>query len=200
MGVLTAVILTSLLIRPFHVRYLPLMIGNMRRNSKIQTVIIWLATALLSALAQTARPQNVKDYFYALPEKFFESQKNKTANWMLSNRESVVDLNNGYLFAQGDGAQPSIWICLFKKPDGNHLVAVQTTAGDTDEITYLYFYLYEQGKWRDVTKQTLPAKHNQQYRYKYNLPRYGRRIEVTTPTGKKLYDWEWHREKFIVKK
>ena len=117
---------------------------------------------------------------------------------MLSHQESVVDLNNGYLFAQGDGAQASIWVCLFKKTDGKPLIAVQTTAGDTDEITYLFFYLYEHGKWKDVTKETLPVKHNEQYRY--SLPRYGQTIKVTTPRGKKLYDWEWNNEKFLLKK
>lgn len=165
---------------------------------KTPTLILSLTTALISAFAQTAPPQNVKDYFYLLPDKFFESQRSKTANWMLSNQKSVVDLSNGYLFAQGDGAQASIWVSLFRKKDRNYLVAVQTTAGDTDEITYLYFYLYEHGKWRDVTKQTLPVKHNEQYRY--DLPRRGRTIKVTTQTGKKLYDWEWDGEKFIVKK
>jgi hypothetical protein len=169
----------------------------MKRGKKIHCALALLFALCVSA--QTKPLPNVKDYFLALPQKYFENQEQPNHEWMLAaKRGSIVDLKNGYLFAQGDGAQVSIWVCLFKKKDGNHLIAVQTTVGDTDEITYLYFYLYERGKWKDVTKQTLPVKHHNQYRY--NLPRDGQTIKVTMPSGKKLYDWEWNKEKFILKK
>lgn len=171
----------------------------MNRIKKISTLVVLFTTQSFCITAQTIPSLNVKDYFLALPQKYFENTEKPNHEWMLPPRRgSIIDLKNGYIFAQGDGAQVSIWVSLFKKKNGEHLIALQTTAGDTDVFTYLWFYFYKNGKWIDVTKQYLPIKHNE--RYVYQLPRAGQTIRVTTPKGKRLYDWEWNKEKFILKK
>ena len=171
----------------------------MNRTIQILGIFIFLLVLALHISAQVKPSLNVKDYFLALPGKYFENTEKPNHEWMLPPRRgSIVDLKNGYIFAQGDGAQVSIWVSLFKRKNGEHLIALQTTAGDTDVFTYLWFYFYKNGKWIDVTKQYLPIKHNE--RYVYQLPRVGQTIRVMTPKGKRLYDWEWDKEKFILKK
>lgn len=75
-----------------------------------------------------------------------------------SSRGAVVDLNNGYIFAPGDGAQMSIYVCLFKRPDGRPLVAVKSHDADTYEYTHLDFYEFKRGTLVEGKKPVLPVK------------------------------------------
>ena len=77
-------------------------------------------------------------------------------------------------------------------------MGVKTHAGDTDDLTYLDFYLYKEGQWKDVTKHVLPIRINDEFRYE--MPRYGTTIKATNRRGKRLYDLIWTNEVFNLKK
>jgi hypothetical protein len=109
----------------------------------------------------------------------------------------VVDLRNGYIFAPGDGAQTSIYVCLFKKLHGDYLIAVKSHDVDTDEYTYLDFYEYKRGTLVQVKGAVLPVKVNEEFKYK--MPRYGRSIEVRDRSGKKIYSFIWSGKRFVLK-
>ncbi len=114
------------------------------------------------------------------------------------NRGAIVDLQNGYIYAPGDGAQTSLYVCLFKKLDGESVVAVKSHDSDTDEFTYLDFYSYRNGRFIDITKLVLPVHVNENLRYE--MPRYGRTITATNKKGRKIYDLIWQRDKFRLHK
>jgi hypothetical protein len=170
----------------------------------MRTVSLLILVAVLSAESpsitlQTLNPHTVLDYYLLLPEKYFEANEKERVKWMLDPlRGAIVDVKNGYLYAPGDGAQTDIYVCLFKKADGNYLIAVKTHPGDTDEYTYLDFYVFEGGRLLDVTKTVLPLAVNEEF--KYELPRYGTTIHVKNKSGGKIYDLLWASDRFRLKK
>jgi hypothetical protein len=112
------------------------------------------------------------------------------------NRGAVVDLKNGYIFAPGDGAQTSIHVCLFKRPNGRPIVAVKYHDSDSDEYTHLDFYEYQQGTLVEV-KEVFPVKVNEEFKYK--MPPYGRSIEVRDLRGIKIYNLIWSGKRFVLR-
>lgn len=141
----------------------------------------------------------MKDYFLLLPEKYFEGDLEQRTHWMLDpKRGAVIDSLNGYLYAPGDGAQASIWVCLFKRLDGTVLIGVKTHPSDTNEITYLEFYSYDHGRWSDVTRRVLPISVDDALNYE--MPRHGTTIKVTNRRGTRHYDLIWTKDVFKLRR
>ena len=171
----------------------------------MRIVTLLIIVAVLSAESpsitlKTLNPHTVLDYYLLLPEKYFEANKEERVKWMLDPRRgAIVDVKNGYLYAPGDGAQTDIYVCLFKKADGSYLIAVKTHPSDTEEYTYLEFYVLKGGgKLLDVTKTVLPVAVKEEF--KYELPRYGTTIHVKKKSGRKIYDLLWVSDRFTLKK
>jgi hypothetical protein len=57
---------------------------------------------------------------------------------------------------------------------------------------------YEGGKWRDVTRASLPVAFDK--KLAYTLPRRGRSIEVWDEVGHKHYTLTWVKGRFRIKK
>ncbi len=147
--------------------------------------------------AQSATPRTVLDYYLLLPEKYFEANKEQRVKWMLDpKRGAVVDIKNGYIYAPGDGAQTSIYVCLFKRPQSSPLIAVKSYPSDTDEFTYLNFYEYKDGALVEIKKGVIPVKINEEL--KYEMPRYGKSIVVTNRRGKRIYSLVWSGRRFAL--
>ena len=143
-----------------------------------------------------SRPKTVLDYYLLLPEEFFEASKEERVNWMLDpKRGAIVDLKNGYVFAPGDGAQTSLYVCLFRRPHMNPVVVVKSHPPDTDEYTYLNFYEYNSGALVVLTNNIVPVHINEELTYK--MPCYDRSIEVTTRSDRKLYKLVWSGASFV---
>jgi hypothetical protein len=157
---------------------------------------------LASAVSQgkTTNPETVVDYFLLLPQKgFFELEKLERKKWLYGTQGSVVDIKNDYLRMQGDGAQGSLQVALFRYK-AQVLIAVYNEFEDGT----LNFLRYDKGKWKDVTKVMLPVPFNR--RCTYTLPRYGTSIRVTRGNGfdyegdgKKLYDLVWAKGRFLIR-
>ena len=148
---------------------------------------------------QSSKPHTVLDYYLLLPEKYFEADKEQRVKWMLDQKHgAIVDIKNGYIYARGDGAQTSIYVCLFKRTDRSYLIAVKSHDSDMDEYTHLDFYVYENGRLRDVSKAVLPVSVNEELRYA--MPRYGTTIKVSSKKGRKMYDLTWVRNRFKLKR
>ena len=160
-----------------------------------------LAVFLVQSIsaAQSPPPRTVLDYYLLLPEKYFEANREQRVKWMLDpGRGAVVDIKNGYIYAAGDGAQTSIYVCLFKRPHSVPLIAVKSYDSDTQDYTHLDFYEYRNGALVEVNKGVLPVKVNENF--KYEMPRYGRTIEVKDQHGRKLYSLNWAGRRFVLKK
>jgi hypothetical protein len=160
-----------------------------------------------SATPKAASPKTVLDYFYLLPQSYFEFPKSQLNSYLYSegfNMLTTVDEKNDYLRMAGDAAQVSIYMALFRHK-GRVLVGIYADGeggGDLDLMRY------ENGKWKDVTKSMLPVPYNENYHY--IIPRYGTTIKVTTGNkednweeygrGKRVYDLVWTNGKFKVRR
>ena len=166
--------------------------------------------------SQTGQPRTVRDFFNLLPQKYFPLEscdpakdKNceKARREYVKNYLEVEDTKNGYWESGCDGAQACLTMALFKRPDGNYIVGVQTLQ-EIDEDNY--FLEYRNGKWSDVSSQIVP-EYSKDKRYK--LPHYGTTVEVFSTKlvekgadyeirdrDKKIYALEWKDGKFIRQK
>jgi len=171
-------------------------------RSRIVLFILLIGVTSIAASAQSAnprRPRTVVDYYMLLPNKYFEANREERLHWMLDpKRGAIVDIPNGYLFAPGDGAQTDIYACIFKRSNGNYLVAVGYNDKDGVFETFLDFFIYDRGHLQNVTKAVLPVRFNRLLYY--DLPRHGTTIKVTTASGKKLYDLVWTGNIFHLKR
>ena len=141
-------------------------------------------------------PKTVLDYYLLLPDEYFEANEEQRVKWMLDpKRGAVVDIKNNYIFAPGDGAQTSIYVCLFKRSSGRPLIAVKSHESDTDQFTHLQFFEYKRGTLVEVKQGVLPVKLNEEFKYK--MPRYGRSIEVKNQRGRKIYNLTWSGTRFV---
>ena len=174
----------------------------MLSRTPVRNLLITLLTVFLSqsvSAAQSSPPKTVLDYYLLLPEKYFEANKEQREKWMLArSRGAVVDIKKGYLYAAGDGAQTSIYVCLFKRPHRFPLIAVKSYPSDTSEYTQLDFYEYDRGLLVEVKNGVLPVKFNENF--KYELPRCGRTIKVGDPRGRQLYSLHWSGKRFVLKR
>lgn len=150
--------------------------------------------APLSPLAQQPlKPPTVVEYFMLLPAKYFEGLRGPMLH---PRREPVVDIQNGYLFAKGDGAQSDVCVKLFQRSDGTCVVAV--SSNDKEVLsTFLVFHLYENGQPRDVTELVMPVAFDDQLNYE--LPRRGTTIRVTDAAGRARYELVWNGTVFLLK-
>jgi len=166
--------------------------------------LVWFLIALLTVVliqsisaAQSSGPKTVLDYYLLLPEKYFEASKEQRIKWMLDGgRGAIVDIKNGYIYAPGDGAQTSIYVSLFKRPQSSSLIAVKSHPPDTDEFTHLDFYEYKDGALVEVKTGVIPVKINQEL--KYVMPRYGKSIVVCNRRGKRIYTLVWSGRRFVL--
>ncbi len=162
--------------------------------------------------AQTRPPRTVREFFMALPVKYFplescEPEKDKGCQKAkrdyLKTFLEVEDTANGYLKAGCDGAQSCLEMAIFKKPDGNYIVGLRS---DFEMGSDSYFVDLNNGKWTDVGPSIVDGFSRDNY---YAIPRNGTTVgvfeklpETADPTdalnrGKKLYDLEWKNGKFV---
>jgi hypothetical protein len=170
--------------------------------SRIILFILLIGVTSIATSAQSASPRHprtVVDYYMLLPDKYFEANREQRLHWMLDlKRGAIVDIPNGYLFAPGDGAQTDIYACIFKRSNGDHLVAVGYNDKNGVFETFLDFFIYARGRLRNVTKTVLPVRFSKLLYY--DLPRHGTTIRVTNASGKKLYDLVWTGKVFHLKR
>jgi hypothetical protein len=166
--------------------------------ARYRVFLLALTLVSICALAvktQGQRPRTVLDYYRLLPGKYFEANFEQRMNFMLDpKRGAIVDVPNGYLFAPGDGAQTDVNVRLFKKADGQNVIAVKSHAPDSSDLTYLDFYVYHRGSWVKVTKAILSVQIKDEL--KYEIPRRGKTIRVADKRGRGLYDLIWSGKRF----
>jgi hypothetical protein len=167
-----------------------------RTNRMAWGLAVSLAMAIVGGIAvaspRAKRPRTVVDYYMLLPGSYFDIDRRSLL------KRGVVDVKNGYLRPGHDGAQWGLEICLFKRPDGVDLIAVNGIEPPDDGWTpWIHFLTYRNGRWVDVTKSTLPRQFSK--KLGYELPRYGTTIKVVTQAGKLVYDLVWGNGRFSVK-
>jgi hypothetical protein len=174
----------------------------------IKTIVAVAFTLTLSVVvcAQNKDPRTVRDYFMALPARYFSldccTGKNAKADY-LKKYLKVEDTANGYLSGYGDAAQEGFAMALFKRPNGTYLIGFYTVGeGGVEDTPWTVFLNYSGGKWTDVSRSTI--KGYNKFKYIYELPRKGKTVQVFAKDengqdwykGKKLYDLVWKNGRF----
>lgn len=184
---------------------------NMIRRISLFTVFLFSLTVFVDA--QAKQPKTARDFFLALPDKYFSLDccmmlpKAKQKPEYLKRYLNVEDTANGYISGYGDAAQEGFALALFKRPNGSYLIAFYTYGeGGPEDTPWTVFLDYKNGKWTDISR-TAVAGYNKE-KYIYELPRTGTTIQVFAKDeegqdwykGKKLHDLVWVNGKFEVKK
>jgi hypothetical protein len=185
-----------------------MMIKNRRPNTIFHllcAVTIAIAAGVGTAAAQSSEPKTVADFLLLVPERYMEGYDRRFREEMLrgDRRGVVVDVRNGYISYDASDNPSGFEFAIFKKSNGNYLVAYSTGAFYDPELgkelgnwPTLFLLSYEGGRWSDVTRETLPVAFDKKLAYK--LPRWGRSIEVWGGRGRKLYTLTWRNDRFRI--
>lgn len=155
------------------------------------------------AAAQAPEPRTVADFLLLVPERYMDGYDLRFREEMLrgERRGVVIDIRNGYISYDASDNPSGFEFAIFRKNDGRYLVAYSTGAFYDPEFgkevgnwpTFLLLS-YEGGRWRDVTRASLPVAFDK--KLSYGLPRRGRGIEVWDGRGRRLYTLTWRNGRF----
>jgi hypothetical protein len=185
-------------------------------TSKLAPPVVQNANSPETSSAAQTKPKNVREFFMALPEKYFTLEgcdkakdkdcKKAKAEYLKTFTE-VEDIQNGYFKGGCDGGQSCIEMAIFKRPDGTYLVGLMTSG----EMMNDFFFLdHADGKWLDVSATAVPGFSKKNW---YELPRMGTTVKVfakkivekgddfeISEKGEKLDDLVWKEGKFTKMK
>lgn len=182
------------------------MIKHRRPNSFFQllcAVTIALAAGVGTAAAQSPEPKTVADFFLLVPERYMMGYDLRFREEMLrgERRGVVVDIRNGYISYDASDNPSGFEFAIFRKSNGRYLVAYSNGAFHDQEMAEelgnwptLFLLSYEGGRWRDVTRESLPMAYDK--KLPYMLPRRGRAIAVWDGRRRKLYTLTWRNDRF----
>jgi len=125
-------------------------------------VAIAIAAGTGTAAAQSSGPKTVADFLLLVPERYMEGYDLRFREEMLrgEHRGVVVDIPNGYISYDASDNPSGFEFAIFRKSNGEYLVAYSTGAfyePEVDDGSTLFLLSYEGGRWRDVTRATLPV-------------------------------------------
>lgn len=159
------------------------------------TLEMTLGNSESSTDSNSADPQSIKDYYLLMPKKYDGATFEEREEILGYESDTVIDLNNGYIKYETRAAGEVFEVALFKY-NGEVFIAYNEDCDlENNQLTKMYFLHYDGGRWIDVTGQAMPIPINKKYKYK--LPQKGTTIQVTTASGKRMYNLLWKNGKFI---
>ena len=156
-----------------------------------------------TAAAQSSEPKTVADFFLLVPDRYMDGYDRRHREEMLrgERRGVVVDIPNGYIYYDASDNPSGFEFAIFRKSNGGYLVAYSTGAfydpewsKESGNWPILFLLSYEGGRWRDVTRASLPVAFHK--KLVYTLPRRGRDIAVWDARSRKLYTLTWRNDRF----
>jgi len=170
-------------------------------------VAIAVAAGVGTAAAQTSRPKTVADFFILVPERYMMGYDLRFRQEMLrgEHRGVVIDIRNGYISYDASDNPSGFEFAIFKKSNGNYLVAYSNGAfydpefgKEVGNLPTFFLLSYEGGRWRDVTRESLPVAFNR--KLAYMLPRRGTSIAAWDEEARKLYTLAWRNDRFRLER
>jgi len=142
--------------------------------------------------------QTIGDYFLMLPNtEFLEGTPAELLNRALKGEPyGNVDIKNGYMEINGDGAQVSLQVALFRYENGEPLLAIAYGKLEEKDYTILKFYRQENGKLVEADIP-FPLNKNLGNKQSFCLPRYGRLIEIMDAKYQPIAGALWNGTAFI---
>lgn len=178
------------------------MLNDLRADFIFRAVLraVTLAAALgcTTAAAQSREPKTVTDFLLLVPERYMEGYDLRFREELLrgEHRGVIIDIPNGYISYDASDNPSGFEFAIFRKSNGKYLVAYSDGAFYDPEFgnePTLFLLSYEGGRWRDVTRATLPAGFDG--RLAYTLPRRGRSLEAWDGRGRN-YALTWRNDRF----
>lgn len=169
----------------------------------LRAVTIAVALGCGTAAAQAPEPKTVADFLLLVPDRYMGGYDLRFREEMLrgERRGVVVDIPNGYISYDASDNPSGFEFAIFRKDNGKYLVAYSNGAFYDPEFgkevgnwPTLFLLSYEGGRWRDVTRASLPVAFDR--KLAYMLPRRGRGIKVWDWRGRKLYTLTWRNDRF----
>jgi hypothetical protein len=189
-------------------------------NTYLTLIVLLASTAANSPLPpDTQKPRTILDYYIMVPHRYLQLQGADSR----AARESAIsirDVENGYIQVRQQAGETYTALALFKRPDGAHVVGVETRSCTRGCFSKLTLLLYENDQWIDITSDMLPAIDdgtlreilNHQITAKeenlsgfrprllYTLPRGGSAIIMSEHwSGMEVGQFEWEGDKFLFK-
>ena len=163
---------------------------------KTRTLFAGLACAAIAMLSSFAAAETVADYFLDLPRQVFHegTPAELLAIMKRGEGESVVDTKNGFLKLEGDGAQVSLQVALFRYEDKRPLIAVAWGELEEPDFTHLTLFEEKEGKLVVARRGIFPVADSPKLRFE--LPREGRTVIVRDAAGTTVSKWTWKGDKF----
>lgn len=170
-------------------------------------VSIAVVAGVGTAAAQSPEPKTVADFFLLVPERYMDGYDFRFREEMVrgEHRGVVVDIPNGYISYDASDNPSGFEFAIFRKSNGGYLVAYSTGAffdpewsKESGNWPTMLLLSYEGGRWRDVTKASLPVAFDQ--KLAYMLPRRGRDISVWDERSRKLYTLKWRNDRFRLER
>ena len=187
--------------------------------------VLFLFVFSVLAAAQT-RPKTVTEFYLALPTSFnvvknleqspfrdgfffndfYSNERNTSGAEIMKFRKSLIkiqDVQNGYMRLEGTW-EGWVEIALFKKADGEYLVALSQVACGPGCQGDVMFLTYKKGVWTNVTKQVFPSSPSSDRGY-FKFPRVGTTIDLICgddggedcKDGSKLAEFKWNKTTFV---
>jgi len=150
---------------------------------------------LFCSLGSLANAQSISDYFSRIPsQSFTEGTPGQLVN-LAKNGQGFVDPRNGFLRLDGDGAQVSLQVALFRFEDKSPLLIVAWGNLEEPDFTHLTLFREKGGKMVKANRNILPAADSEGHRFE--LPRHGRTILIRNPAGRVISKWTWNGSEFF---
>ena len=180
-----------------------MMMKNLRANLFFHVLCVMafaIVPGVRASAAQSSEPKTVSDFFLLVPESYIGYDLRFREELLRGERRgTVIDVANGYISWNASDNPEEFEFAIFRKSNGRYLVAYSVGYDSQFPDASKFLLLsYEGGRWRDVTRASLPVAYDPKLTYK--LPRQGRSIEVTDEEGRQRYTLTWANDRFRLKR
>jgi hypothetical protein len=166
-------------------------------NASLASRMVSRLVLCLFLTTGSAFSQGIVEYFKALPPSgFLEGTTAQLLDIMKrAEGKSFIDTKNGYMYLEGDGAQVSLQVALFRFDDKTPLLVVAHGELEEESFTKLSFFTEVKKKMVPMERSIFPVANGP--KRKFTLPHKGRTIIVSHASGKEESRWTWEDEAFV---
>ncbi|MFT4176015.1 MAG: hypothetical protein QM627_05110 [Luteolibacter sp.] len=165
------------------------------KTIKMKTSLLSVIFGCLLSFITPVSAQDVAQYFSRIPRQVFTEGTTRELVKLARGDQGVVDTKNGYFRLDGDGAQVSLQVALFRFTDRSPLLVVAWGELEEPDFTHVTLFRETGGKMVVADRKILPVADSPGLRFE--LPRHGRTVIVRDAAGKTVSKWTWSGEEFL---